>query len=141
VYRIDTLHEYDRCVAAGLANLRHDRSRASAGQNDVGRERQQLPRVTADARAITRGPAGVDLQVVADGPPSLLQPLHESDEAELCFRVVCRRAHEDADASHPVGLLRTGGERPRRRRAAEERDEIAASHAAPKGFVIGSIAA
>ena len=35
--------------------------------------------------------------------------------------------HEHADASHAVALLRARRERPRRRRAAEERDELAPS--------------
>jgi hypothetical protein len=34
-------------------------------------------------------------------------------------------SHEHADAPHPLGLLRTRGERPCSRRAAEQRDEIA----------------
>ena len=33
---------------------------------------------------------------------------------------------EHADAPHPLGLLRARRERPRRRRAAEQRDELAA---------------
>ena len=33
--------------------------------------------------------------------------------------------HEHADAPHPLGLLRARRERPRRRRAAEQRDELA----------------
>ena len=37
------------------------------------------------------------------------------------------KRQEDADAPHAVGLLRARSERPRRR-AAEERDELAASH-------------
>ena len=43
----------------------------------------------------------------------------------LSFRIGfgCRQQH--ADVSHPLALLRARRERPRRRRAAEERDEIA----------------
>jgi hypothetical protein len=81
--RVDALHEHDRDVAARLLNLRHDRRCTSAGHNDVGREREQFRRRPAQARAIARGPAGVDLQVLAGGPPRLLQPLHERDEAQL----------------------------------------------------------
>ena len=33
--------------------------------------------------------------------------------------------HEHADAPHPLGLLRARRQRPRRRRAAEQRDELA----------------
>ena len=36
--------------------------------------------------------------------------------------------HEHADAPHPLGLLRARRERPRRRRTAEQRDELAPLH-------------
>jgi hypothetical protein len=38
--------------------------------------------------------------------------------------------HQYADAPHVVGLLRVSRERPRSRRAAEKRDELAPLHAA-----------
>ena len=41
------------------------------------------------------------------------------------FRIVRGECHEHADAPHPLGLLRARRERPRRRRAAEQRDELA----------------
>jgi hypothetical protein len=37
-------------------------------------------------------------------------------------------AHEHADPSHSIGLLCARRERPSRRRAAEQGDELAASH-------------
>ena len=44
------------------------------------------------------------------------------------FRIVRGCGQEHADAPHPLGLLRARRERPRSRRAAEQRDELAASH-------------
>jgi hypothetical protein len=38
------------------------------------------------------------------------------------------RAHDHADASHPLGLLRARRERPRDGNAAHERDEFASPH-------------
>src|SRR5262249_34053184 len=38
------------------------------------------------------------------------------------------RAHQHADAAHLLALLRVRRERPRGRRAAEQRDELAPSH-------------
>jgi hypothetical protein len=35
---------------------------------------------------------------------------------------------QDTDAPHPTGLLRARRERPRGRRAAEERDELTTAH-------------
>jgi hypothetical protein len=38
------------------------------------------------------------------------------------------RSNQHADTPHPLGLLRARRERPRDRRAAEQRDELAASY-------------
>src|SRR4051812_38630034 len=43
------------------------------------------------------------------------------------FAIVRRERHENADASHPLTLLRARRERPRRSRAAEQPDELAAT--------------
>src|SRR5262249_20567403 len=47
----------------------------------------------------------------------------------LPLRIFGREIHEHANSSHPAGgLLRPRRERPRRRRAAEQRDELAPFH-------------
>ena len=97
-------------------------------QHDVRRERGQFRRVSAHGVGIGRGPAGVDPQVTADGPARLLQALQERPDTRLIFRIICGCGQEYADAPHPLGLLRARRERPRRRRAAEQRDELAAAH-------------
>src|SRR5262249_10503085 len=53
-----------------------------------------------------------------------LQPLGERREAGASFRIVRAPIHEHADAPHPLALLRTRRDRPRRR-AAEQSDELA----------------
>jgi hypothetical protein len=53
--------------------------------------------------------------------------LRERREARLHERIVFVARQEHADAPYAAALLRARRERPRRR-AAEERDEIAASH-------------
>jgi hypothetical protein len=58
----------------------------------------------------------------------LLQPLEERRTACLPDRVVRSRAHEHANAPHPLGLLRARRERPSGRRAAESQDELAPFH-------------
>jgi hypothetical protein len=50
----------------------------------------------------------------------------------LCFGIVGAERHQSADPSHAFGLLRPCLERPRNRRAAEERDEIAPLHVSPR---------
>ena len=96
-----------------------------------------LERMTSDASAtnsaaysrtssaLPRGPAGIDLRVAADAPTQFLQPLQERCDAGLSLRIVRGLAHEHADAPHPLALLRTRRERPRGRRTAEQRDELA----------------
>ena len=76
-----------------------------------------------------RGPARVDVHVAALAPSQLLQALLERRDAGLIVRVVGGRGHQHADAPHPLRLLRARGERPRRSRTAEKRDELAALHA------------
>src|SRR5215472_16896376 len=62
------------------------------------------------------------------GPAQLLQPLMESCVARLTFRIIGGIIHEHADAPHPLFLLREHRQRPRRRRAAEQRDKRAPLH-------------
>src|SRR5262249_51867318 len=97
------------------------------GQDDVRRERGQFRRVLANALGIARSPPGVDAHVTADGPARLLQPLRERCDAALSFRIVRGERHEHSDAPHLLALLRPRRQRPRRR-AAEQRDELAALH-------------
>jgi len=53
-----------------------------------------------------------------------LKPALESRYTSLSLRIAFSEVHEDRDAPHPLGLLRPRREWPRRR-AAEQRDEIA----------------
>jgi hypothetical protein len=53
--------------------------------------------------------------------------LAECRDARLSSRVRFGKLYQDADASHPLTLLRPCRKRPRRR-AAEKRDELASSH-------------
>src|SRR4029077_1051342 len=72
-------------------------------------------------------PASVDLGVTALGPPELLEFLPERRDMGLCFRVGLGIAHQHTNPSHTVGVLRARRDR-QRRRAAEERDELAPFH-------------
>ena len=57
--------------------------------------------------------------------PQLLQPLQERRYSGLPFRIVLGQVRKHADATHSLRLLRARRERPCRRRAAEQRDEVA----------------
>src|SRR5262245_7075143 len=74
---------------------------------------------------IARAPAVIDPHIAAVGPAQLLQPLQKRRDAGLSFRIVRSQVHEYPDAAHPLRLLRPCRKRPRRRRAAEQRDELA----------------
>jgi len=58
-------------------------------------------------------------------PNQLLQFLPQRRDLSLCRRIGLGIPHEHAGAPHPFALLRAHSERPRGRRAAEERDELA----------------
>jgi hypothetical protein len=66
-----------------------------------------------------------DPHVAAIGPTQGRKRLSERREARFCRRIVFVVRHEHADAPQAVALLRPRGKRPSRR-AAEERDEVAA---------------
>src|SRR5262249_43124 len=89
--------------------------------------RDQITGLLAQRGPIATAPAGVDPQVTADGPARLLQSLGQRCDARLRVWLVRRGIHQHADAPHPLALLRARRERPRRR-AAEQRDELAALH-------------
>src|SRR3954468_4222951 len=70
----------------------------------------------------------IDPQVASDGPTRLLQSLQECRDVGLRLGLVRTREHQHTDAPYALGLLRTHHNRPRRRRAAEQRDELAPPH-------------
>src|SRR5262245_60900293 len=81
--------------------------------------------MSATSLWITGRPAIIDLHIASNGPPKFLQPLQECSNAGLPFSIARGEVHEDTNAPRSVRLLRPRRERPRRR-AAEERDELAA---------------
>ena len=74
---------------------------------------------------VARAPAAVDAHVATDRQSEFLKPLQERRVAGLRFRIIRRKGIEHTDAPHTLALLRTRAERPRCRRAAEKRDELA----------------
>src|SRR5262249_29116708 len=68
----------------------------------------------------------IDLDIAAIQPAKLCESLLKSCNPRLPLRVITG-PHQHSDVSYSLGLLRPRGERPRRR-AAEQRDELAAPH-------------
>ena len=84
--RIGRSHEHHRHVACRRQN--HSRGRSAAGQNEVGRERDQFRRIGACAVSVTVGKATKNLDIEAVGPPQSVQRLQERLDAGLSFRIV-----------------------------------------------------
>src|SRR5262249_47801662 len=80
---------------------------------------------------IACSPSVVDPNVLADIPAVLLQSLCECGDTGQGRRVIRGRAHEHANTPYSPALLRGGCERPRRCRAAEQRNELAPPHVEP----------
>src|SRR5262245_4006803 len=119
--RVGDVVENDRYVARRLQQRHHP---GIAGCHDhVGRQCDQLASVPMDFPSITAGPPDLHLHVSSLGPAQSLHRLLERHQALLLLGIG-RRIHQHADASHPLALLRPRPMRPRRR-AAEQRDELA----------------
>src|SRR5215472_2476331 len=104
--------------AIGTARVASSKGGAAGCENDVGRECDQFGCIFANLFGAGR-PARVDAHIMAVDPAQFPQPAQERRDAGSAFRIVRGGAHEHADTSHLVGLLRARRERPRGRRAAE----------------------
>src|SRR5262249_1186671 len=107
--------------------LQRHHGQGATGQDDVRREREQFRSMFCAAVGIVLAPAGVDPHIAANSPAQFLQTLVERRKSILAFWIVRSPVHEHADAAHALALLPPRRERPRRR-AAEQRDELAPLH-------------
>ena len=137
--RIGDVHEHDRHGAGRLQQRGH--ARRASGQDDVRRERDQFRRVFANAVGIVAAPSGRrSARCGRRSSPIAASPCRNAASGPgLPHRP--RPGHEHADAPHPLALLRARRERPRRRRAAEQRDEFAPPHVRPPAQRTGIVAA
>src|SRR5262245_8250575 len=99
-------------------------------ENDIGLKRDKFLSKSSHRRRVVRcRPASVDLGVTALSPPELLEPLPERRDMGLYFQVALSITHQHTNPSHTLALLPARRNRPRnRRRAAEQRDELAPPH-------------
>src|SRR5262249_17421118 len=68
------------------------------------------------------------------------EPLHECHQAGLILWIVGGAGHQHADTPSTLCPLRPRRERPRRRRTAEQRDELAAIHSITSSARASSVA-
>src|SRR5262245_39859266 len=101
---------------------------AGSGQDNVGRERDQLGRLFSIGFDIGSAPAILDPHVVPLGPAQLSQGFDERLNAGPTFWIVFgEAAGEPTNTSQALVLLRARRERPGSR-AAKKRDELAPPH-------------
>src|SRR5258708_33829784 len=124
--RIGDVREHDRHGAR--RSPQYPGSRTAWTEDDVRRQPNQFGCLFSSIILVSPGPTVVDLEVLPNRPAQLLQPLQERRVALLPLRVVGGIGHQRADSPYPLSLLPAGRHRPRRRRAADERDELAAPH-------------
>src|SRR5262249_38279129 len=97
-------------------------------ENEIGLQRSEFLRESLHQLGVERGPAIVEPDIAALRPPEFLESLLKFGDYGLSFPIAPSIRHQHADPPHALGLLRPRRERPRRRRAAEQRDELAALH-------------
>jgi hypothetical protein len=104
--------------------------RAPIGDDDIRRQRRELPDVLARAFNFARCPADVDLDVATFGPSQLSQYLLKCCDAHPPFWVPIGHAHKHTNAPPPLDRLCVGNEGPTGR-AAKKCDELAPLHVPP----------
>ncbi len=122
----------------GGKGLQLRQCRVAVTEDDVGRERQQRLRIFTHESQIAAGPAYVDACRRALRPTQALEPVKHGPKPALIGRGL-DRAHQHRDPTRTGGLLRARRERPRRR-AADERDELAAPHSITSSALASSVA-
>src|SRR5262249_5370177 len=95
-------------------------------EHHIGLEGEQLFREYFCPSA-GRREAIIDADIAALRPSEPFEPLPESRKTRFGVRIVLGQGHQHTDPLHALGPLRARRERPRRR-AAEQRDELAPSH-------------
>src|SRR5215510_11410651 len=121
--RIAHLGKDDRYAARHL--LQRLQCLRGHGKDDVRFQPDKLDRIGPYAFGLGTAPAIVDAYVAARGPTQFFKCLPECRRIGLRIPIVLGKGRQYAHAPHPLALLRARRERPCRR-AADERDELAA---------------
>jgi hypothetical protein len=95
----------------------------------VGSQGDQLFREQLRLIGTGGGKTIINSDVAAFRPTKPLKPLPERREAGLRFRIVLGIADKHSDPPHLIRLLRTRGERPRRRRTTQNTEKFPPPHA------------
>src|SRR5262245_39111064 len=134
-HRIRHGYEHNRHGAAYVLQCAH--GLAAIGQNDVD-ERDQFGRVLTKVAGLASTRTEFGPHIFPFGPTKLSQSQNEGRLARLHFRIVdADGGSENADAAHP--FLRPRHHHWHRRRAAEQRDELAPPHSITSSAVASSV--
>jgi hypothetical protein len=87
---------------------------------------------------VIRPPPKIEANGASFYPPKVGEALLKRSDTHLYFRICLVIAGDHTDASHLLGLLRPSGERPRRCRTTEKRDELAPPHVRSQAQVTAS---
>src|SRR5262249_3089838 len=87
----------------------------------------QLCRVSLDLTQISTRVSMLDSDIAVLGPAERLETLAKCNDPTQHFGIVLGVWMQECDVRQPLALLRARRERPRRR-AAEQRDEVASFH-------------
>jgi hypothetical protein len=98
---------------------------AAGGDDDVRVRGHQACCVRPHARHIVSGPTLVELNIAAFGPSELCELLPQRASAAFVFGIALGIGHDNPHAPHSACRLCARRKRPRRRRATEQRDEVA----------------
>jgi hypothetical protein len=82
-------------------------------QNKVGLQGDELLRIPSHRLRVEPGPANFYPNILAVHPSELLKSLSKYRYVGLILWFALDSRHQDAEAMHPVALLRTRSERPR----------------------------
>src|SRR5262245_10214703 len=93
----------------------------------------------SNAGSVSGTKAVLDSDIAALYPSQLLKPLPQCLNAALRFRIALSNRQQHSYTAPAFGLLRARCDRPYRRRAAEQRDELAPSYVEHGGFLAQSI--
>src|SRR5262249_31110301 len=117
--------EYNR--HRGRHSHQHFQPELTRYHDDVRWKRDQFFRASPSLRGITARPSDFKPHIAAVNPIQLMQDFLEYRDTGLLICLACR-THEHADPPHLLALLRTRRERPCRRCAAHERNDLAPPH-------------
>src|SRR5262249_27460427 len=124
--RVGDREEHDRYGACRLQEAFG--RRGGMGDQHIGLQADQLFRKCLNSVCIGVAPTIINSNIAAILPAELLKALLKKGDARTDIGIAFGDRHQHAYAPYALGLLRARRERPRRRRAAEQRDECAALH-------------